>query len=319
MKERYIANLEVGEKVEETFIIKEMEAKTAKNGKSYLHLSLGDKTGNVAAKKWDATEEEIGAAREGKVGELIRASVKVDEFNGSKQLIIGNFEYLTNKDEININDFLKAAPEKGADMYAYIMSVIDSFADLDLKKLCEKIWTERKEKLLYYPAATKNHHAEMSGLLHHMKTMAMAGEKLCQIYSGLNRDLLLAGVFLHDIEKLEEINSNEYGISDGYSFEGDMLGHIVQGIMYLEKEMTALGFTKEKKVLIEHMLLSHHYEPEFGSPKRPMFPEAEMLHYLDIMDARMYDMFEALQEVEEGEFSEKVWTLDNRKVYKVNK
>ena len=124
--------------------------------------------------------------------------------------------------------------------------------------------------------------------------------------------------YSHDIEQLNEIESNEYGISPGYSFEGQLLGHIVQGVKLLDKETERLGFPREKAIMLEHMILSHHYEPEFGSPKRPMFPEAELLHYLDILDARMFDMEDALNSTNAGEFSEKVWTLDNRRVYKVS-
>ena len=118
------------------------------------------------------------------------------------------------------------------------------------------------------------------------------------------------------MEKLREIESNDQGISPGYSFEGKMLGHLVLGVRELDKLASEIGMDREKTVMLEHMALSHHYEPEFGSPKRPMFPEAEVLHYCDILDARLFDMFEALGSAEPGGFSEKVWTLDNRRVYK---
>ena len=132
----------------------------------------------------------------------------------------------------------------------------------------------------------------------------------------MNRDLVAAGVILHDMEKLNEIESEEDGIATGYSFEGQMLGHIIQGVKTLDKLTTELGFTREKAIMLEHMILSHHYEPEFGSPKKPLFPEAEVLHYLDILDARMFDMQDALESTEPGSFSDRIWTLDNRKLYK---
>ena len=146
--------------------------------------------------------------------------------------------------------------------------------------------------------------------------MIMTAEKVCQVYDKLDRDLLYAGVLLHDMEKLHEINANEWGISDGYSFEGNMLGHIIQGIKVLDKQMKELNFPEEKAIMVEHMILSHHYEPEYGSPRKPLFPEAEMLHYLDMIDARMYDMQEALDATAPGQFSDRVWTLDNRRLYK---
>jgi 3'-5' exoribonuclease len=196
------------------------------------------------------------------------------------------------------------------------MDAAEAMTDEDLKRLCVLSLNQGKEKLMYYPAAQRNHHAEMAGLLYHVKRMLMTAEKVCQVYDNLDRDLLYAGVLLHDMEKLHEINANEWGISDGYSFEGNMLGHIIQGIKVLDKQMEELNFPKEKAIMVEHMILSHHYEPEFGSPRKPLFPEAEMLHYLDMIDARMYDMQEALDAATPGQFSDRVWTLDNRRLYK---
>lgn len=149
-----------------------------------------------------------------------------------------------------------------------------------------------------------------------MKRMLMTGLRVCEVYPILDRDLVAAGVIIHDIEKLNEIESNKYGVSPGYSFEGQMLGHIVQGIKYIDRLAAELGIPDEKAVMLEHMILSHHYEPEFGSPKKPLFPEAEVLHYLDILDARMFDMEEALRGLEPGEFSDRIWILDNRRIYK---
>ena len=186
----------------------------------------------------------------------------------------------------------------------------------DYLEFIDKYMKENKEKLMYYPAAQKNHHAEYGGLLYHMKRMLMNGERMCQVYRNLNPDWVKAGVIVHDIEKINEIQSDEMGVSPGYSFEGNMLGHIVQGIKLIEKMAEEIGMSHEKTVMLEHMILSHHYEPEYGSPKRPMFPEAEILHYLDMIDARMFDMEDALVGVEPGEFSERIWILDNRRLYK---
>ena len=149
--------------------------------------------------------------------------------------------------------------------------------------------------------------------------MLMSGIALCDIYTNLDRDWVICGVILHDIEKLTEIESDENGISPGYSFEGNMLGHIVQGVKLLDRQMSELDFPEEKKIMVEHMILAHHCEPEYGSPKRPLFPEAELLHHLDDLDAKMYDMEDALEKTQPGEFSERVWTLHNRRLYSPKK
>ena len=215
-----------------------------------------------------------------------------------------------------MSDFIRTAPEKPEDMFAFMEEAVAAINDPELKKLCTRVLTDNKEKLLYYPAAVKNHHAERGGLLYHMKRMAAMGEYFCKVYKNLNRDLVITGVIIHDIEKLNEIDANDIGIASGYSFEGQLLGHLVQGVKTIDRLAKELGISEEKAVMLEHMIIAHHYEPEYGSPKKPLFPEAEILHYLDIVDARMYDMEEALFGTKPGEFSERVWTLGSRKLYK---
>jgi len=318
MKETYIAQLKTSTEITEFFMAKSIAVKMGSNKKNYMDLLLGDKTGEISAKKWELADEEIESAKKMTEGEILKIRAQVTEWNGMKQLRVTRIRKANKDDDLNMTDFIKAAPEPPEEMYAYIMEKAQGLKDKDLKKLCVKNLTDNKEKLLYYPAASKNHHAEMAGLLWHVKRMLMTGERVCQVYTNLDSDLVMAGVILHDMQKLNEINSNELGISDGYSFEGQLLGHIVQGVKVLDQQMSQLGFPREKAIMIEHMILSHHYEPEFGSPKKPLFPEAEILHYLDIIDARMYDMANALEKTEAGEFSDKVWTLDKRRLYKRN-
>lgn len=153
--------------------------------------------------------------------------------------------------------------------------------------------------------------------MYHVKRMLMMAERACEVYTNLNRELVMTGVILHDMEKINEIQSNELGVSTGYSFEGKMLGSSGQGVVPSTGWQGNLVCRGKKLIMLEHMILSHHYEPEFGSPKKPLFPEAEMLHYLDMIDAKMFDMQDALEKTEPGEFSDRVWTLDNRTLYRV--
>lgn len=317
MKEIYIANIKTAQEVTDFFMVKSIAVKIGANKKQYLDLMLGDKSGEISGKKWDVADEELPTLSKIKEGDIVKIRANVTEWNGLKQFRVLRIRKRAENDPIEFSDFIKAAPEKPGEMYDYILGKAESLQDEDLKKLCVKLLTENKEKLLYYPAAQKNHHAEMAGLLYHIKRMLMNGERMCQVYTNLNADLVLAGVILHDMEKLNEILSNELGISSGYSFEGQMLGHLIQGVKVLDQLTQELGFPREKAIMLEHMILSHHYEPEFGSPKKPLFPEAEILHYLDMIDARMYDMQDALDKTEPGEFSDRVWTLDNRRLYKV--
>ncbi|QAT44044.1 HD domain-containing protein [Aminipila luticellarii] len=298
------------------FIIKTIAVKLGSNKKQYLDLLLADATGEVTAKKWDVADAELPSINEIKDGDIVKIKAHVTQWNGLKQLRVMKIRKKVENDPVEMVDLIKAAPERAEDMYEYIYNRAEAMKDEDLKTICVRLLTENKERLMYYPAAQKNHHAELAGLLYHVKRMLMNGERMCEVYTNLNADLVAAGVILHDMEKLNEIDSNELGISTGYSFEGQMLGHLVQGIKTIEKISEEIGMPREKAIMLEHMILTHHYEPEFGSPKKPMFPEAEILHYLDIIDARMFDMTDALQGVQPGEFSDRVWTLDNRKIYK---
>ena len=317
MKDIYISELRTNQEFVSYFIVKTVAVKVGSNKKAYLDLLLADKTGEISAKKWDIADEELPGLQKIKEGSVIKVKALVTEWNGMKQLRVSRIRQTSADDNIVMMDYIKAAPEDAEEMYGYIRGKAEAFCDIDLRNICLKLLDDNREKLMYYPAAQKNHHAEMAGLLYHVKRMLMMAERACEVYTNLNRELVMAGVILHDMEKINEIESNELGISTGYSFEGKMLGHLIQGVKTIDRLASQFGVSKEKAVMLEHMILSHHYEPEFGSPKKPLFPEAEMLHYLDMIDAKMFDMQEAVEKTEPGHFSDRVWTLDNRTIYRV--
>ena len=316
MKSIYIKDLKKDQDLTEFFMAKTLMIKVGSNGKQYLDITLGDKTGEISAKKWDVSDSEYPTLKAIPDKSIVKIKGLVTEWAGQLQLRIQRIRQADEADGQQMKDFVKAAPEEPQAMYDYIYQIAQSMKDRDLRELCLKLLTVNKDRLMYYPAAQKNHHAELGGLLYHMKRMLMTGECVCRIYTNLNRDLVCAGVIVHDIEKLNEIMAGPDGIATGYSFEGQMLGHIIQGVKTIDRLTLELGFPREKAIMLEHMILAHHYEPEFGSPKKPLFPEAEVLHYLDILDARMFDMEDALVSTEPGTFSERIWALDNRRIYK---
>jgi len=316
MKDFYIANFKKDMEFTDFFMVKGIQLKTGSNGKPYLDLILSDKSGEISAKKWDISFEEQPSIDKIKIKDKVKIKGLVTEWAAQLQVRVLKIRPATETDELDIKDFIKAAPEDPTEMFNFIRSKAEAFNDQDFKKLCLKLLDDNKAKLLYYPAASRNHHAEFAGLLYHTKRMLMTGERICEVYTNLNKDLVLCGVIIHDIEKLNEIESDLEGISDGYTFEGQLLGHLIMGIKVIDKLAIEMKFSDEKRIMLEHMILAHHYEPEFGSPKKPVFPEAEVLHYLDILDARMFDMEDALSNIEPGAFTEKVWTLDNRRLYK---
>ena len=319
MKQIFVKDLKKEMEVIDFFMVKSVAVKTGSTGKPYLDVVLGDNTGEINGKKWDVgTSDHLLKEKD-----IVKIIAVVTEFNSQLQLKIQRIRKAvpeSNPDDImDMGDFVKAAPEDPEEMYDYIFRSCDSIKDEDYRKLCLRVLEDNREKLMYYPAASKNHHAELGGLLYHTKRMLMNGERVCQVYTNLNKDLVIAGVVLHDIQKIFEIDADTDGMASGYSFEGQMLGHIVMGVKYIDKLADETDLPYEKKIMMEHMVLSHHYEPEFGSPKKPLFPEAEVLHYLDILDARMYDMEEAVAHTEPGGFCDRIWTLDNRRIYNPTK
>lgn len=313
MENKKIGQLQSGDMVQSFFLIKAADCKITNNKKSYLDLTLVDQTGEINAKLWDYSPD---SQPEYLPNTLVRVRGSAHEWQGKMQLRVDKIRVAMEEDGLDIGDFVPAAPYSPEFMYAEIESYIHKIKNQDIHQIVSHIIADHKEKLLLYPAAKQNHHAIRSGLMYHIMTMLRMGEKVSEIYVGLNKDLLFAGVILHDIAKTAEMNASELGIVSEYTVEGELLGHIIQGIKMIDQTATQIGADPEISLLLQHMILSHHYEPEYGSPKRPMIPEAEILHHLDMIDARMYDMQKVLGNVEEGKLSEKVWLLNNRKLYK---
>lgn len=313
MSEKSIQQLQAGEAVQNFFLIKTADLKVTNNNKRYLDIMLVDRTGEINAKWWDCTEADAARLQ---ANMLVKVRGVVNEWQGKLQLKIERIRQAQAADGVDFEAFVPVAPLPADMMFDAISQYINAIQQPDIAKIVKTMVGECRPKLMIYPAAKQNHHAVRSGLMYHILTMLQVGEKLCQVYQHLNRDLVYAGVILHDLAKLEEMDAGELGIVSAYTIEGELLGHIIQGIKWIERTGQAVGADPEISMLLQHMVLSHHYEPEYGSPKRPMIPEAELLHYLDIIDARMYDMKKNLEAVAPGGLSEKVWLLHNRKLYK---
>ncbi len=316
MKTYYINNLNINEEIVDFFLVKAIAIRVGSNRKQYLDLTLGDNSGEINGKKWDIADEEVYGLSQIKEGDCVKVKASVSEWNGIRQLRVTKVRKAQKEDKLDMTDYIKAAPEDPEEMFNYVLSRAEAIGDSDLRAISVKFLQDSKEKLMYYPGAMRNHHAEMAGLIYHIKRMLMMGERACDVYTNLSKDWVVCGVILHDMEKLTEIMSNELGISPGYSFEGKMLGHLVLGVRKVSEMAKEIGMSDEKAVMLEHMILSHHYEPDFGSPIRPMFPEAELLHYLDILDAKMFDFEDNISGIAPGTFTERVRTLDGRMLYK---
>lgn len=295
-----------GQMFEGFLLVKAAEQRTSSNGGKYLDMTLADRSGEVNAKMWD------GSAAAPKALSVVKVRGMMLEYNNRAQLRVDKMRLPEEKDPVDMNLLIPCAPEPAEVMREALYSRAREIQDQGLRQLVLARLDAAGDKLNYYPAAQKLHHAERSGLLHHTSTMLRAAAAICAIYPDLDADLLAAGVILHDLCKITELSANEVGLASEYTLEGQLLGHLVQGVAELSRTGQELGVDPELLLMLEHMILSHHDLPEFGSPKRPMFPEAEVLHTLDLLDARMFEMSHALSAVQPGHFTERIWSLERR-------
>lgn len=298
--------------VEGFCLVKSVDRKTSAKGDEYLDMTLSDSEGEINAKLWRYSPQLHG---EFAANEVVKIRGSISPYNGVDQLRIERIRHAIDSDNINISDFVKTAGFSPEDMWNELYSVAEGFKDGQLSLLVTTILKDNKNTLLYWPAAFKLHHAIRSGLLLHTLSILRLAEAVCNIYPFVDRDLLLAGVILHDIAKLGEFEVAESGIATGYSVEGNLLGHLTMGAMAVEKYAEKLGIDRKTAQLVEHMILSHHGEPEFGAAVRPMFIEAELLSELDLLDSRLYEMREATLQAAVNDFSGRVWAMDNRKLF----
>lgn len=293
-------------------LIKTVDKKVSSKGDTYLDLLLADKDGEINAKLWSYSPDLHG---EYEANQIIKVRGTISVYNGNDQLRIDRIRHTYAEDNINPEDYVKTAEYDSAKMYDALYNMAENFADDDLSRLVKHILTLNREALLYWPAAFKLHHAIRGGLLMHTLSIARLAESVCAIYPFVDKDLLLSGVILHDIAKITEFTVAESGVVTGYSIRGNLLGHLTEGAMTVRKVSEEIGVPAEKSMLIEHMILSHHGEPEFGAAVRPAFIEAELLSELDLMDARIYEMREAVESTAALDFTGKLWAMDNRKLF----
>lgn len=297
--------------VEGFCIIRSVEKKTASNGTSFLDLTIGDKSGEMNAKLWDADNLHIRY----EMNDFVKVRGTVNVFKGTEQFIIERIRHVMESDNVKVEDYIESAELGGDVMLRYIENIIDSFEDEELKKLVNAVIDEKREKLLYWPAALKLHHSVRCGLLLHTLSILRLAQGVCSVYPFVCKDLLYSGIILHDIAKIEEINSSDTGIATDYTVRGNLVGHLVMGAVEIDRIGTKLGISENTLTLVEHMLISHHGIPQFGAAQYPMFIEAEILSELDLLDARIYTMSHEISQKKEGEFTGRQWSLDDRKLY----
>jgi len=288
MKDFYICDCVRHENkvVTSTFVVVTKQIKPKKTGEPYLALTLGDRSGQLEAKMWDNVDDVLEAFEQ---DDFLKVKGLINKYKQRFQLTIHKLRKLGDT-EIVFDDYLPKTTKDIDELWQTVTNFVAGFENPHLKALVQAFMADAEIARAYRnaPAAKTLHHAYIGGLLDHVVSLFKSCDLMCRNYPQINRDLLLTGAFLHDIGKIHELTYNR---SFTYTTKGQLLGHMVIELEMLQAKLAQIpGFPEELKTMVEHLIISHHGEYEFGSPKLPMFPEALMLHYLDDLDSKMEAM-----------------------------
>lgn len=317
MSRRYIHQLADGDTVDDIYLVGDKQMRTNRNGNLFLQVELRDRSGAISARLWNANEALFRLFDE---GDLIRAKGRVQLFQGAIQMILSHIDTVE-AEKADLTDFLPHTEQDISKLLDRLRHLL-RLKNHHLRALVECFLMDDDfvRALCRVPAGIKNHHAYVGGLLEHMVNMLEAADRILPLYPELDRDLLLMGIFLHDIGKVREL---AYDRAFSYTDEGQLVGHIVIGVEMLDEkvkqvsQLTGEDFPRELDLRLKHMILSHHGSYEFGSPRLPMTPEAIALHHLDNLDAKVHSF---TRDIREDRNQASAWTPYNqslqRRLYK---
>ena len=308
-----IARMARGIDIEGFYLLKSAFPKVTVSGKPFLTAVLADESGTIEAKVWDYS----GPIGERDAGKVIKVRGSVSDYRGALQVTVDKLRLAAEDDHVDVSRLVRVAPIDRAGAYADITRLVSTLEDADYRAVCEEMLRRHEDAFRTIPAAKSVHHSFLSGLLMHTYNMLRLADFLAAQYAdSVNRSLLLAGTLLHDFGKEREFTFSELGLVTDYSTKGQLLGHLVMGAQETAEVAEMLGIPEEKIVLLQHLLLSHHGEPEFGAAVLPQCAEAELLSLIDQIDSRMEIYREALAPLKIGDFSQRIFALDNRRIYK---
>ena len=275
----------------------------------YLNLELKDNTGSIVAKMWNVTQEDV---RTVKVGSFVKVKGTSLMYKDNLQLKVLDI-YPVDTGSLDMSQFITVSPVPQDELRETLSQAIESIENDDIRKIVESIYRKFDRQIYSSPAATKNHHEYFGGLATHVSGMIKLADAVCLLYPQVNRDYLIAGVLLHDIGKISELGGNNIA---EYTTEGKLLGHISISQTMVRETAQELDIDSEAVTILRHIILAHHGKREFGSPVLPMTLEAEVLHMIDDLDAKINMIEKELKETKKGEFTKKIFSLDNRSFYK---
>ena len=311
-----IAQMQRGMDVEGFYLLKAAFAKVTASGKPFLSAVLADTSGTIEAKVWDYSGP-IGA-RADDAGRVVKIRGSVSEYRGALQISVHRIRMAEAADDYDTSLLVPTAPIDTDAALADVQRLVASITDADYRSVAETMLARHLDAFRRIPAGKSVHHSFLSGLLMHTYNMLRTADFLAGLYpEAIDRSLLLAGTLLHDFGKEREFAFSDLGIVTEYSTAGQLLGHLVMGAQEAADAARELGIPEEKSMLLQHLLLSHHGEPEFGAAVRPMCAEAELLSYIDLIDSRMEIYAETLPTVPAGSFSARIFALE-KKIYHHN-
>jgi len=305
-----ITKLQPGDQVDQYLLIKEAKKGVTTVGKPFMSLVLQDRSGDIEAKLWDTNEEHENLYR---AQIIVKVGGEIHDYRGKNQLRVKQIRPAREDEGVTISDLLPTSAVPKEQLFEELTQYFFQIQNPNISRITRFLVKKYQDRLIIYPAATKNHHDYASGLIDHVVSMLKLSEAICNLYPTLNRDLLYAGVILHDIGKVIELSGP---VGTMYTVEGNLLGHISIMVNEIGQAATELKIEGEEVMLLQHLVLAHHGKEEWGSPKKPMIQEAEILHYIDNIDAKMNMLTRALDKTKPGEFTERLFPLDNRSFYK---
>ena len=286
---------------------------TTDKGLSYLNITFQDKSGSIEAKKWDASEADLKLLVPGSV---VMVDGLVNLYKNQPQLKVVGLGRIEDPKDIDMSNFARVSPIPLEELKSRLDIYLNSFKDKDVEKITKAVINHFYDRYVTFPGAVKVHHEFGSGILHHSLFMADVADAIAKIYTQVDRDILVAGALLHDIGKTIEY---ENPIAPVQTAEGKLCGHIAIGYAEFKRVVDELDIKSEVPLLLEHMILAHHGSLEFGSPVMPATREALLLSEIDMLDSRQMILDKALAAVQEGEFTPRLWMMDDTSFYKPKK
>lgn len=307
---KQISSMVPGDRVEGFYILKDAQIKTSNSGKPFLAATVSDRTGTLDVKAWDYSGP-VGMPED--AGKVVKVRGDITEYRGTTQLTVSNIRMALPEDSYDSSLLVPVAPIDREQTLHQVQQLVDSLEDQDYRQVAQTMLTRHLDAFKRIPAAKSVHHSFLSGLMMHTANMLHLADFISGLYPQIvDRSLLLTGTLLHDFAKEREFTFSQLGIVTDYSLKGQLLGHLVMGAQEVAALCAELGTPEEKSLLLQHMILSHHGEPDFGAAVRPMFAEAELLSQIDMLDSRMEIYAETLPNVPAGTFSSRIFALDKR-------